>query len=168
VHLGSRRNAASGAHAAVVLKALTPAGTALFDAGRRRLLPRLAVLLAGPLRELEPAVTAALLAGVPAAPAPLTDAEHRELHAFADAARGLDATRPALHRLLCRMLPEALAQGHLSGARAYALIACGLQMLDPGDAAPRLDAPGADAVLRTLRAATAALLRPSPGPHATR
>jgi hypothetical protein len=66
------------------------------------------------------------------------------------------------------MLPEALAQGHLSTAQAHALIACGLQMLDPGDAAHWLDAPGADGVLGTLRGATAVLLRPSPGPQANR
>ena len=66
VHIGTSRNAASGAHAAVVLAALSPAGEALADLARRRLAQRLPVLLAGPLRDLEPDIAVALLAGVPA------------------------------------------------------------------------------------------------------
>jgi tRNA(Met) cytidine acetyltransferase len=159
VHIGSRRNAASGVHAAVVLRTLTPAGERLLDLGRRRLLPRLTVLLAGPLRDLEPAVVAGLLSDAPADPTPLTDDEHRELRAFADAARGLDATRPALHRLLGHGMPQALASEALTHPQAAALIACGLQQRQPAEAAPRLSATGADAVVSTLRQAVATLLR---------
>ena len=163
VHIGSRRNAASGVHAAVVLRALTPAGERLLNLGRRRLLPRLAVVLAGPLHDLEPGVIAGLLSDAPADPAPLTDAEQRELRAFAEAARSLDATRPALHRLLCRTMPRALATEALTPAQAAALIACGLQQRQPAAAARALEATGADAVVGTLRQAVATLLRQASG-----
>ena len=158
VHIGSRRNAASGAQAAVVLRALTTAGGAVLQLGWKRLVPRLAVLLAGPLRDLEPAVVAELLAAAPSASLQLDDLELRELHAFANADRGLDATRPALHRLLQAVLPGALAADALSGAQRHALIACVLQHKGPGDCAARLGCAGAAAVVAELRAATAALL----------
>jgi tRNA(Met) cytidine acetyltransferase len=159
VHMGSRRNAASGVHAAVLLRALTPAGERLLHQGRQRLLPRLAVLLGGPLRDLEPAVAAALLAGATAHARVPTEAELRELHAFADAARGLDATRPALHRLLHTALPGALADAALARPEAAALVGCGLQHRGPAEVARQLGEPGADAVIGILRRAVATLLR---------
>ncbi|WP_438874005.1 tRNA(Met) cytidine acetyltransferase TmcA [Thiohalocapsa halophila] len=167
VHIGSRRNAASGAHAAVVLRALTAAGGAVLQLGRQRLVPRLAVLLAGPLRDLEPAVVAELLAAAPSASVQLDDLELRELHAFANADRGLDATRPALHRLLQAVLPGEPAADIISRAQRHALIACVLQHADPSDCAARLGCSGAAAVVAELRTATAALLaaggrQPSP------
>ncbi|NBC11749.1 MAG: GNAT family N-acetyltransferase [Gammaproteobacteria bacterium] len=167
VHIGSRRNAASGAHAAVVLRALTAAGGAVLQRGRERLVPRLAVLLAGPLRDLEPAVVVELLAAAPSAPVQLDDLERRELLAFANADRGLDATRPALHRLLQVALPGEPAADIISRAQRHALIACVLQHADPGDCAEQLGCSGAAAVVAELRTATAALLaaggrQPSP------
>ena len=54
-HIGTSRNAASGAHAAVVLAGLSPAGIALAELARHRLADALPTLLAGPLRDLEPA-----------------------------------------------------------------------------------------------------------------
>jgi len=62
VHLGTRRNAASGAHAAVVLLGLTPAGTALTRQASTRFRRRFPTLLAGPFRHLEPDLAAELLA----------------------------------------------------------------------------------------------------------
>jgi tRNA(Met) C34 N-acetyltransferase TmcA len=53
-HLGTSRNAASGAHAAVVLAGLSPAGEALAERARGRLGERLPALLAGPFRDLDP------------------------------------------------------------------------------------------------------------------
>jgi tRNA(Met) cytidine acetyltransferase len=160
VHIGSRRNAASGVHAAVMLKALTPAGSALVETGQRRLLPRLAVLLAGPLRGLEPAVVAALLSDAPVTHAALATDEHRALRAFAHGNRGLDATRPDLHRLLLLTLPRALASGALEPADGDALILCGLQHHAPGACAARLGFSGEAAVLGALRRGVAALLPP--------
>ncbi len=161
VHIGSRRNAASGVHAAVVLRGLTPAGARLLELGRRQLLPRLAVLLAGPLRDLEPEVVAEMLAGAPGEPAALTDQELRELHAFADASRGLDATRPALHRLVRIALSPALGDAALTPVQTQLLIACALQQRAPAKAAQQLGATGSAAVVVALRAATASLLQRS-------
>jgi tRNA(Met) cytidine acetyltransferase len=175
VHVGSRRNAASGAHAAVMLTALTPAGGALLALGRRRLLPRLALSLGGPLRALEPAVVAALLADAPVPAvmqrAALSVHDQQELDAFAHGNRGLDATRPALHRLLLCALPRALSCGGLEPVQCHALIACGLQHAEPGACAAELGLPGEAAVLTLLRGGVGALLRgelldPVGGPEA--
>ena len=153
VHIGTHRNAASGAHAAVVLCPLSPAGVGLLDDGRRRLMQRLAILLAGPLRDLEPAVAAALLAGIAAGGPPPDIAEQREISAYTGGRRGLEATLPALHRLALHRLPTALEAGRLTQQQSAALIACVLQGHDPTAAAPWLRLTGRRAMDRLLREA---------------
>jgi tRNA(Met) cytidine acetyltransferase len=157
VHLGTHRNAASGAHAAVVLEPTSAAGRTLFDEARHRLLPRLAVQLAGPLRDLEPAIAAALLAGLPTTALPPDPAERRELAAFANAHRGLDAALPALYRLALHRLPPALAAGRLTPDQAAAIIACVLQGREPAAAARHLGLVGRAELERVLREAAGRL-----------
>jgi len=89
--MGTSRNAASGAHAAVVLAALSPAGESLADLARRRLGERLPVLLAGPLRDLEPDIAVELLVDVPAPTLDLDTLTWRELAAFAHASRPFES-----------------------------------------------------------------------------
>jgi tRNA(Met) cytidine acetyltransferase len=168
VHVGSRRNAASGAHAVVMLAPLSAAGQDLFAAGRQRLLQRLIVALAGPLRSLEPAIAAALLADAPADTRPLPSWALAELRGFANANRGLDATRPALHLLLQQSLPQALAANLLDSTTRDALVACGLQYAEPGAWADAIGVSGARQVIAALRRGTAALLAAAmSGPPAT-
>jgi len=69
LHLGTHRNTASGARAAVVLQALSPAGRGLIEQARERLQRDLPTLLSGPLQDAEPAIIAALLQAQQAAPA---------------------------------------------------------------------------------------------------
>jgi len=158
VHIGSRRNAASGAHAAVVLSPVSLAGEKLVAEARRRLLPRLAVLLGGPLRDLEPPIVAELLAGAPNTEPDLEMTEERELIAFATASRGLESVLPALQRLARSRLSSALGGGRLEADQAAALILCVLQQHDPVIASTRLGLGGKAVVLRLLRRAAAALL----------
>lgn len=75
VHLGTSRNAASGAHAAVVLRPLSPAGAELARRASARFRRRFPLLLAGPFRHLEPGLVADLLRlSCPACDAPSTHA----------------------------------------------------------------------------------------------
>lgn len=158
VHSGSRRNAASGAHAAVVLSPVSLAGEKLVAVARRRLLPRLAVLLGGPLRDLEPPVVAELLVGAPNTEPDLELAEERELIAFATASRGLESVLPALQRLARLRLSSALGGRRIEANQASALILCVLQQHDPVIASRRLGLGGKAVTLRLLRRAAAALL----------
>jgi len=61
VHLGTSRNAASGVHAAVVLRPLSPSGEDLARRASARFRRRFPLLLAGPFRHLEPGLVADLL-----------------------------------------------------------------------------------------------------------
>jgi tRNA(Met) cytidine acetyltransferase len=157
VQLGSHRNAASGVHAAVVLRPLSDAGRGLFDAARERLVQRTSVMLNGPLRLAEPAVIAELLQGAPTGEPPLTDDERRELHAFISASRGFEATLPALHRLTGIALPAALRAGALSPRQAAMLIACILQQRDWNSVVGLIAVSGKPALLRELRTAISCL-----------
>jgi tRNA(Met) cytidine acetyltransferase len=158
-HVGSHRSAASGAHAAVVLQPLTAAGQDLFARARRRLAPRLIVQLAGPLRDLEPAIAGALLAGAPTAEPALTDEELRQVSAFAQAAHGFEGALPALHRLVRLALQAALAHGAIDRIEGEALIACLLQHRAPPQAAGPLGLSGRAQVLGVLRRGVLALRR---------
>jgi tRNA(Met) cytidine acetyltransferase len=157
VQLGSHRNAASGAHAAVVLGPLSAAGGRLFDSARQRLLRRMTVMLNGPLRQTEPGVIAELLRGTLAGEPPLDADERRELNAFGDASRGFEAALPALHRLTRIALPRALDDGALSAEQATALITCILQQRDWNQVVSLLDLSGKPALLATLRTAVSVL-----------
>ena len=128
--LGTHRNAASGAHAAVVLRALSESGQGLLREARERLLPRLAVQLAGPLRQVEPAILTELLHDAPTREPPLTPAESRELQGFADALRSFEAALPVLHRTALLTLPRALQAKALDADQAAAFIAHVLQYRD--------------------------------------
>jgi tRNA(Met) cytidine acetyltransferase len=162
VQLGSHRNAASGAHAAIVLGPLSAAGSRLFDSARQRLLQRMTVMLNGPLRQTEPAVIAELLRGTPAGEPPLDADERRELIAFVDASRGFEAVLPALHRLTRIALPRALDDDALSPEQAAALITCILQQRDWNQVVHLLDLPGKPALLSTLRTAVSVLREHGP------
>ncbi len=158
VQLGSRRNAASGAYAAVVLSSLSGAGEVLANYARQQLLPRLQVLLAGPLRSVDAAVVAELLRGAPSTEATLDDAARRTLLGFADSSRGFDAALPALHQLTTSALPRALAANVLTDHQATALIACVLQHRDWADLGQTLHVGGQKELLALLRAAAGRLL----------
>jgi tRNA(Met) cytidine acetyltransferase len=156
-HIGTSRNAASGAHAAVVLAGLSPAGETLAASARNRLAERLPVLLAGPLRDLEPEIALGLLTVTPR-PAPDLDAgAWRELATFGHAARPFESVLPLLTGLAAAGLsrdPPALAQD-----QAKALIAAVMQHRALPAVAALTGASGRAEVIACLRATTRALLR---------
>jgi tRNA(Met) cytidine acetyltransferase len=106
--VGLRREAASGAHALMMLRPLTPAGKALRAAATQRLGRALPALLEGPLADLESEL-AGDLAGL--LPDPGTDTapsadDWAEAAAFAFAARGPDAAYSALRRVTLALLTD--------------------------------------------------------------
>ena len=157
VHLGTSRNAASGMHAAVVLRSLTRAGDRLLAQARGRLAERLPTLLAGPLRGLEPAIVAAMLRGATAEVSISAD-EHRELIAFAEAQRPFEASLPLLARLTGARLGAALAQGALSDRERDLLITRVLQQRDWPESARLTATSGRMEIIARLRQATRTLL----------
>lgn len=159
VHLGTSRNAASGTHAAVVVKALSPAGERLALQARERFGPRFATLLAGPFQDLEPDLCATLLAlSAPEQPLAGPAADWRELEAFARSQRPFEPSLFSLLTLTRHYLGPALRSGHYSPALARPLIARVLQYRDWAQVARMLGVSGRAEVIARLREACAALL----------
>ena len=178
VHLGTSRNAASGAHAAVVLRPLSPAGADLARRASARFRRRFPLLLAGPFRHLEPGLVADLLRlSCPACDGPATyagqethagqaspiaeddrDPDWRELAAFAHAQRPFEASLAALQALVRDRLGPALRAGHCSRDEAIALIATVLQCRDAAEASRLAGVTGRVQLIARLRAGCAILL----------
>ena len=163
VHLGTRRNAASGAYAAVVLQGLSAAGRLLAKRAGRRLGERLPLMLAGPFRRIEPGLAGTLLAALPSTdPLELDADERRELDGFAHASRPLEASLAPLHRLLVRRLGPAIAADRLSREQISGLIAAVLQLRGVDEAAAQAGCSGRRELIVLLRKSAALLLdRPS-------
>jgi tRNA(Met) cytidine acetyltransferase len=160
-HVGTSRNATSGAHAAVLLRSLTPEGDELEWLARGLLRERLPVLLAGPLRRLEPAVVARALQSLPPGVPSLGAREQRELEAFALALRPYESSLPVLVELIRHRLGPALGQALMTRAERDALIAGVLQHRDWGAIAGLTGVSGRAELIRLLRVAAGKLL----GPH---
>jgi tRNA(Met) cytidine acetyltransferase len=157
--MGTSRNAASGEHAIVMLKALSPAGRRLAIRAEARLEQRLGVLLAGPLRALDPGVAAALVAALGELAVALAETSRDgdrddpgpEIDAFVQGHRTLEAALPVLSALVRRRLGPALRRGTIDSGEAALLIAATRQ-LRPVNALVRLAAaPGRAALIEQLR-----------------
>jgi tRNA(Met) cytidine acetyltransferase len=157
--MGTSRNAASGEHAVVMLKALSLAGRRLAIRAEARLEQRLGVLLAGPLRALDPGVAAALVAALgelaPDLAGPPASADwddpRPEIDAFVQGHRTLQAALPVLCELVRRRLGPALRRGTIDPGEAALLIAATRQ-LRPVNALVKLAAaPGRAALIEQLR-----------------
>ncbi len=168
VHLGTSRNAASGVHAAVVLRPLSLAGEDLARRASARFRRRFPLLLTGPFRHLEPGLVADLLAlTCPASEPPRTQAEDsdpdgRELAAFAFAQRPFEASLAALQALARDRLGPALRAGHCSREEVIPLIVTVLQCRDWAEASRLAGASGRAQLIALLRETCARLLSWSP------
>ncbi|MBK5967953.1 MULTISPECIES: tRNA(Met) cytidine acetyltransferase TmcA [Thiorhodovibrio] len=168
VQLGSHRNAATGAHAAVVLRALTPPGQTLLTQARVQFAERLLHLLPGRLNALEPALVLALLREsaqqrlpgetTPAEfPASLPASIQAELHAFANQKRTIEAALPVLARLAPQPLGDAISRSTLSQRQAESFIAAVLQQHPPENIAQQNGYSGRAALITDLRKTAASL-----------
>lgn len=158
LHMGTSRNAASGARAVVVLRPLSPAGDSLQKLALERLGRRLPSLLAEPLRDLEPEIAAALLRNGARSPWSPGPEEWRELETFAFGLRSYEATLPLLTRLVAARIGEALRSGKLDKSEADVLICKVLQHRDWSEIALLLELTGKAQVLALLRTAAGKLM----------
>ena len=160
LHLGTGRNAASGARAAVVLQALSSAGRDLVAQARQRLERDLPTLLSGPLQGAAPDSVASLLQAVPRKDT-LTDAvDRQQIDAFADAHRTFGAALPALERLVRERLAgstDDLTESRVSRRQRDLLIQSILQRRSPDAVISALGLSGRAALVQELREAVAAL-----------
>lgn len=160
LHLGTARNAASGARAAVVLKALSPDGQALIAQARQRLLRDLPTLLSGPLQTAEPEAVASLLHALPHQATRVDPGDQRQIDAFADAHRTLEAALPALERLVRKRLDGATdsdTESTVSPRQRDLLILSILQRRSLRGVVSALGLSGRAELVQELRAAIAAL-----------
>lgn len=158
VHLGTSPNAASGAHAAVVLRPLSPGGRSLARLAAQRLGERLPSLLAEPLGALEPSIAARLLCAAEPVPWDPEPAARRELVAFAFALRPYEAALPALVRLVAARIGGALRRERLAAREGEALIGKLLQHRGWDECARLLGLTGRAQVVALLRHAVGKLL----------
>lgn len=158
VHMGTTRNAASGMHAVVVLRSRTTAGARLMTVAEERLGERLIVLLAGPLRDIEPGIAATLLAGLPSADYEPSAAESAEIESFAFDLRPYEAALPVLSRFLAARLGRGQANGLLEDRERDALIGKILQHRSWSDVAEMSGVRGRAGVIAILRRAAGKLI----------
>ncbi len=165
--MGTSRNAASGEHAIVMLRPVSAAGRQLAARAERRLEQRLGVLLAGPLRRLDPLVAAGLIkilgTGAPGLPGQTTRRQERDVFAdgwedprpeicsFVQGHRTLEAALPLLWDLTLRRLGPALREGRIVLEDGALLIAATRQLRPVNELVELAAAPGREALIRRLR-----------------
>ncbi len=153
------RSAASGSHSVMVMRPLsTAAGAALYDQARARLAAHLPAQLAQPLRDLEPAIVAELLAGLAFPRTALDEADWGDVLTFALAHRLYEAVPGPLTRLALQALSEPGIHACLTPAERDALIVKVLQKQSWTDTARLIGVPGQADALRLLRNAFAKLI----------
>lgn len=154
VRVGVTREAMSGEHSVMVLKALSAAGRALFGEARERYGRQLPQLLAEPLRALEPELAGELLRRAPLPPGPAPGLER--LAAFARGERGYEDSLADLWEAV-RWAVSGDARGVPKGA-ADLLVAKVLQRRGWAEIAADFGYGGREECLQALRAACRALL----------
>ncbi|MTW21042.1 tRNA(Met) cytidine acetyltransferase TmcA [Allochromatium palmeri] len=157
--IGVSRNAASGEHAAVVLRAISEQGARLLEKALRRLASSLPVWLAGPLRALDSVIAATIIAALPppdtdvaelTSPTAVTD-WRLELEAFVEGHRTLESSLPLLAELTYQRLAAALSAGWIDRDESALLVAVTLQFQPLTGLARRFEARGREALLARLR-----------------
>lgn len=162
VQIGASRNAVSGEHAVVVLAASSRVGARFLDSAQQRLQSRLTILLAGPLRALDPALAVALIAQLPdGSDEDANDIgdkdDLRELDAFTEGHRSLEATLPLLAKLCRRHLGTRLRSGAMPTHEAALLVAAGYQLRSTNELARLFGSSGRTEILQRLRVAARGL-----------
>lgn len=153
LRIGMRRDAASGQHSVILLRALSPGGEHLSRCMQERFGAQLPYLLADPLRQLEPEI-ARLLFHPDQPRTPLNPLDQSDLWAFSQGRRDYAGARLALWRLTCL--------GAVQGQPDRWLIPLILKVLQGrtwSETALQLGLPGRKAVEQQLRACVAQLLR---------
>jgi len=164
LRLGLQRDAASGCHAALLLKALNPNHELELAQWQQRFASQLPTLLAGELALLDPELVWLCLQGSKVVAPALGEFEHDELDCFAHHHKPFELCQASLQLWLAHNL-EQLAP--LTPAERHLLIATLWQYGEWGPLAARLQLAGKPAVIKALRALLARLLLASPSTSPT-
>ncbi|MFM1715561.1 tRNA(Met) cytidine acetyltransferase TmcA [Aeromonas salmonicida] len=155
LRIGLQRDAASGSHAALLLKALKPEWQAELDLWRQRFVQQLPTLLAGELKELDPELVWQCVKGQELAVPELDAFERDELDCFAHHHKPFELCQSTLQRWLTGNLPRLAS---LTPSECQLLIATIWQYADWGRLAARLQLAGKPAIIKALRTLLARLL----------
>jgi tRNA(Met) cytidine acetyltransferase len=127
VHLGMSRNAASGMHAALVLKPLSEDGSALLREAQQKFAEHFPAMLSESYRDLEAVLVAQLLIGASDRPVTLTERDRLDIGSFIHGARDYEVNSVPLWKLTCLALTDAGCNAGLTEAELALLIAKVLQ-----------------------------------------
>ncbi|MFM4731110.1 tRNA(Met) cytidine acetyltransferase TmcA [Aeromonas salmonicida] len=155
LRIGLQRDAASGSHAALLLKALKPEWQAELDLWRQRFVQQLPTLLAGELKELDPELVWQCVKGQELAVPELDAFERDELDCFAHHHKPFELCQSTLQRWLTGNLPRLAS---LTPSECQLLIATIWQYADWSRLAARLQLAGKPAIIKALRTLLARLL----------
>ncbi|MGL6412195.1 hypothetical protein ACSZMR_20175 [Aeromonas veronii] len=155
LRIGLQRDAASGCHAALLLKALKPEHEPELNQWQQRFIRQLPTLLAGELKGLEPELVWQCLQGSTVTAAELGEFECDEIECFALHHKPFELSQSSLQLWLARNLA---VLGSLTPDERALLIAPIWQYADWGALAARLQLAGKPAVIKALRALLARLL----------
>lgn len=155
-HLGVRRDAASGAHAAVLVQGISRTGEALSVQALRRYRRGLPLWASDYLQDLEPGLLWSLLAPGGFVEPPDADCLE-EVVAFARAHRGFEASLGSLHRFAWHGAPLQSARGRAATGMEPVLVRV-IQGHGWPESAARLGLSGRGEVVRALRTAFRQLL----------
>jgi tRNA(Met) cytidine acetyltransferase len=165
VRVGARRDAASGAHSAMVLRSLRPASEALWETLRQRFHRQLADWLIEPLGDLEPDLVSALLGERPVGPlspeVEFDELDRRDLSAFAEGRRDFAGAQPALRRLCLGWLAQVAVE--MRPVEVEALVLRVLQRRAEVEVVAEQQLAGRAELVKRLRAACRHLLELSAG-----
>ncbi|MEJ2479968.1 MAG: GNAT family N-acetyltransferase [Acidihalobacter sp.] len=157
VRMGFTREATSGAHAALMLRGLTPAGEALAARAAARFAAGLPAWLGDALRTLAPELVLELLAQS-RQPEAGVDAL-REAERFSRGWCEVEDAMPWLRELCLARLGKCRRSGEVDAGPAEAMLLKLVQTLAWDECAARLGVPGRAQVVEQLREGVAALLR---------
>ena len=155
LRIGLQRDAASGSHAALLLKALKPEWQAELDLWRQRFVQQLPTLLAGELKELDPELVWQCVKGQELPVPELDEFEQDELDCFAHHHKPFELCQSTLQRWLTGNLPRLAS---LTPSECQLLIATIWQYADWGRLAARLQLAGKPAIIKALRTLLARML----------
>jgi tRNA(Met) cytidine acetyltransferase len=159
VRLGSSRGAASGAHSALLLAAVSESGKRALGQARRCFESRFPLMLADPLRYLDPGLAATLLLRAePLSPSTLTPKEWREVAGFANARRSFDVSLPAIRKLALVALSDPGSCGLIRVAERDLMVARIVQHKPWSELAKDPHPQGRAEVTESLRRTMATLL----------
>jgi len=161
VNVGLKRDASSGSHSVIVLKAKTQQGKELVDQAQQRFCQHFLHLLAEPLNDLEPDLTCLLFCSYPSIS--INDTEIKEIKSFATQQRAYENTIYPIWKLVHKHLLSANTNSNLPKNEQTIIVLKVLQKHSWKVVADKMspDITGQKMALALLRKAVFSLLKQS-------